>query len=1096
MKLNSQKNEKGIIIDMIEQANNNIDLELECIISDNHQHSFNQVNYQQFVNVIKRIKNMKNLESGRTINKLNISFPLDSKFKDIRVVIVGYQAISNYCNHEKISTILNNVVFESKKLRNTKNNKLSIIDYGLKFNLKKENKLDKDESIVAELIREWDKIPKTFRYKKTFIFKDLGNNYSIDVSIVKSSAQSDQYLTVEEIENRKLVKKVIKPKSVVSPFSDWWSMISKNKNEKVLVQNLDLMYKNIEDSRVFTNKPIYEVEVEYIKNKNPKFVIPKFDKLQAKREYLNQEFQEYFKMIGMIVQSIQDSFFIMSYNEKQVFISKYLKMLKNILRDNKSSRTSNTKNMKPLRLNQNRLFFGPLAVDLTPDKLGHLDADKLTDDEVVTNNNIKINYLVTDKADGERNLLIINDDGECYAINRESHIKKLGLTMPGYANSIFDTELIHRNINGRYCNNIYLFDSYVVKGEFTMLTAFNWNKDGGRHSHLKKIEKYFSNGGDIVQENKNLPLLLFIKNYLPSDSPNTIKKNQDSPQIFKSCKELLSKMNKKYCGLLDEGHLFSYPTDGLVFIPNNLGVFQHYQNDEMDNVFVSKRWDMNYKWKASHHLTIDLKVVFGKKLSDRTMNYVYLNNKKYLQSDLYCKVYHRSDNNQLNYHLLNQGLKLEFIPEDYKFNPSFPFNGIIEEGELINTTHQCYLEVDVENNIKCTNGDIIVNDGTVEFEYDLDAEVPELRWRPIRNRPDKNPNGFNTGSDVWRLIHNPISTEMICGEPLDDSISNAIYYSNNSFVEFKTNPLKKFNNFVKDYLIERGLNNLNKPFVMDMACGKMGDFFKYVKNDVNVLVGLDINGDNLHNKKDGAATRIINNIHSSPKISKLAQKTLLLQADISKSISNGEAAADLQNRYYLDVLYGRLKPKNNKLMKMVNLGLEGFHLVTCMYAIHYLFKSNDTLDEFLLNVSQNLRDQGYFIGTCMDGPEIVKAFKGKDLIYGEVDNKTIYTINKVEDVEYDTLTVGNSVKVYFETFNESVEEYLVDIEYLVEKAKNYDLKLIESNLFLEEPGNLLNQYEVDNNDNANLVKKNKDLEQWASWNRYFIFQKVNNLNND
>jgi hypothetical protein len=1094
MKLNSQKNEKGIILDMIEQSNNNIDLELECIISDNHHHSFNQVKYQQFVNIIKRIKNMKNYESGRTVNKLNISFPLDSKFKDIRAVIVGYQAISNYCNHEKISTIINNVVFESKKLRSIKNNKLSITDYGLKFNLKKESKLDKEESIVVELIREWDKIPKTFRYKKTFIFKETNNNYSIDLSIVKSSAQSDQYLTVEEIEKRKLLKKVIKPRSVVSSFSDWWSMIAKNKEEKVLVQNLDLMYKNIEESRVFTNKPIYEVEIEYIKNKNPSFNPPKFDRIQLKKDYLNKEFQEFFKNIGVVVQSIQNSFFIMSYTEKQHFINKYLKMLKNILKDNKSSRRTSTRNMNPLKLTPNRLFFGPLAVDLTQDKLGFFDADKLTDDQIITNNNIKINYLVTDKADGERNLLIINDEGECYSINRESHIKKLGLFMPEYANSVFDTELINRNINGKFCNNIYLFDSYVVKGEFIMTMPFNWNKDGGRHIHLKKVEKYFKSGGNIIQENKNLPLLVYIKNYLPSDSPNTIKKNQDSPQIFKSCKELLSKMNKKYCGLLDEGHLFSYTTDGLVFIPNNLGVFQYHQDDEVNNIFVSKRWDMNYKWKASHHLTVDLKVQFGKKLSTNTMNYVYLNNKKYLQSDLYCKVYHRSDNNQLNYHLLNQGLKLDFIPEDFKFNPSLPFNGVIEDGELINTIHQCYLEVDVENNIKCSNGDIIVNDGTVEFEYNLEIEEPELRWKPIRNRPDKNPNGFNTASDIWRLIHYPITTEMICGSPLDDSITDSIYYSNNNHTEFKTTPLKKFNNFVKDYLIERGLNNMNKTYVLDMACGKMGDFFKYVKNDVHVLVGLDINGDNLHNKHDGAATRIMNNMHSSPKIGKLAGKTLVLQADVSKSISNGDAAIGLQNRYYLDVIYGRLKPKNNKLLKMVNLGLEGFHMVTCMYAIHYMFRNEEYLDQFLLNVSQNLRDQGYFIGTCMDGPSIVKSFKGKEQIYGEVDGKTIYTINKMVDMEYNNITVGNSVEVYFETFNESVEEYLVDISYLAERAKNYDLKLIESNLFLEEPGNLLNQYEVDFGENAGLVKKNKDLETWASWNRYFIFQKVNNLN--
>ena len=442
------------------------------------------------------------MKPGRTVNKLNISFPLDSKFKDIRAVIVGYQAISNYCNHEKISTILNNVVFESKKLRSVKNNKLSITDYGLKFNLKKESKLDKEESIILELIREWDKIPKTFRYKKTFIFKEVKNNYSIDLSIVKSSAQSDQYLTVEEIEKRKLVKKVIKPRSVLSSFSDWWAMISKNKDEKVLVQNLDLMYKNIEESRVFTNKPIYEVEIEYIKNKNPSFNPPKFDRLQVKKDYLNQEFQEFFKNIGMVVQSIQNSFYIMSYTEKQQFINKYLKMLKNILRDNKSSRKSSTKNMKPLRLTPNRLFFGPLAVDLTQDKLGYFDADKLTDDQITTNNNIKINYLVTDKADGERNLLIINDEGECFAINRESHIKKLGLTMPEYANSIFDTELINRNVNGKFCNNIYLFDAYVVKGEFIMTMAFNWNKEGGRHIHLKKLKNTLTMEGILYKRIK------------------------------------------------------------------------------------------------------------------------------------------------------------------------------------------------------------------------------------------------------------------------------------------------------------------------------------------------------------------------------------------------------------------------------------------------------------------------------------------------------------------------------------------------------------------------------------------------------------------
>ena len=75
-----------------------------------------------------------------------------------------------------------------------------------------------------------------------------------------------------------------------------------------------------------------------------------------------------------------------------------------------------------------------------------------------------------------------------------------------------------------------------------------------------------------------------------------------------------------------------------------------------------------------------------------------------------------------------------------------------------------------------------------------------------------------------------------------------------------------------------------------------------------------------------------------------------------------------------------------------------------------------------------------------------------------------------------------------------MEENLVDINYLSNKAEEYNLKLIESNKFLEEPGNLLQQYKNKNEDFYNIINESNDLLEWASINRYFIFQKVNNLN--
>ena len=45
------------------------------------------------------------------------------------------------------------------------------------------------------------------------------------------------------------------------------------------------------------------------------------------------------------------------------------------------------------------------------------------------NINIRENYRVTEKADGERNLLYIDNNGDSYLINRQSEIKKRDVTL-------------------------------------------------------------------------------------------------------------------------------------------------------------------------------------------------------------------------------------------------------------------------------------------------------------------------------------------------------------------------------------------------------------------------------------------------------------------------------------------------------------------------------------------------------------------------------------------------------------------------------------------------------------------------------------------
>ena len=1083
--LDKNKNEKNNIIKLLKSAVNDHELELECLISDNSILN-NSIKYNNFESILKRINNKKPFNNPIIQNKLNISFPLDSEYKNIRVIINGLGNINTYCNVEKIDPIINNIHFQGKSLVSDKLNKVYIPNYNLKFNLKKEVTYNKDDGIIRKLMKEWKDIPKCYRYKKTFSFIHQDDDFKLDLSIIKTSNNSDQYLTINEINKLNLFKNVTKPYEVTVPFKEWWNKISKDKSAKVLVKNVNMFYKNIKESRVFNNSPIYEVEVEYIKNKNAD-LIPKFKNFKEEENYLNLELKKYFKIIGILLQAIQHSFFIISNNQIKTVRKEISKFTGNRF---------------------NHTFFGPLAVDLTKSNMSFIDENSLSEDLITSNNNIKINYLVTDKADGDRLLLYIGSKGKCYGIMRDNTIRDLGLQLPDLEYSIFDGEYVDKTHDGKYLNNLYIFDCYLYKEKIIINKPFNYQKEDGRHYYIRLLNKYISTSENVIQSSNSYPLLIYAKIFYLSDTIKTYKKNSINPLIFDQIKKILGKINHNYGGLLDIGHMFDYATDGLIFIPNNLSVYQETTNDTIENHFITKRWNMNYKWKSHNKLSIDFKVEFQKNLNSNSINYIYKNNKKFVPVKLKTKFYQKSDNNQINQYLLNTGIQYNNIPVDFNFFPIDPFIGEISlDNEIINYADTCHLNLDSNDNPIASNGDIIIDNSTVEFIYDKSLPI-ENRWIPLRNRTDKSPNGFNTASDIWKLIFNPITIDEIINKK-NDKISNLsssntnlnmnnnlqtmIYYKNNKYLTYKTTALKNFNNFVKSYLIERYLSNMTKPYVMDITCGKMGDFFKYVKNNVNLLIGLDINSDNIHNKYDGACTRILNNIHVSPKILKLANKTMIINADSSKNISTGEAGIDELNKYYLNVLYGNVKASKGKLLKMANSCLEGFNLITCMYSIHYFLDNENKLNTFLQNVSENLRDQGYFIGTFLDGYNLLKQFKGNNEFYGSVDDTIIYSVYKYKDMDYSNINIDNKVKMYFETFNNYIDENLVSIDFLEDRCKEYNLKLIESNLFLDEPGNLLVSYQNKNESDVEFINQNTDLLKWAKLNRYFIFQKVNNL---
>lgn len=1154
IRLNKQTQEKEKILQLIKQSVLNPTYELECIVGGD----FNKggtVSFQQFNKIISRVNGKREFITKRPEDKLTISFPRDSRYRNIRITVNGFNAINYYCINDKLDGIIANVSFEQKERVKDDMDRVLVPSYNLKFNQKSEVAMEKDLSIIKDLLRDWKDLPKVFRYKKSYHFVSADSLFSLDCSIVRTSSVSNREMTVEEVIEGDLLSKVQKPVDEKMPFIDWWKRISKNPKAHVMVQKAGLYFKSVKESRVFENTLTYEIEVEFVGNKvtvpgdNTSYLLrQKYLAEKDKEAMLAGLFGNMFKYIGIVLQCVQDSFYILSNEDMLKIIGDYTRLTGKSRNDTAS------------------LFFGPLPVDLDKNKLIQLPDNAYENmSRVYDAGNILIDYCVTDKSDGVRNLLFIDSNGDCYLIGRDSIslIKNVGVRIPAWANSLFDGEYLEYDTNGEYLNKFVIFDAYFTKGKGIMSAEFGdgkTNLDQSRYGAMLAFTAQMTTGQGVQLISEKLPFRIDKKTFLFGELSTTPVDRRNYNLIFQQSGRLLNKMNKQYGGTLTEGNLYSYKTDGLIYTPVRLGVYQSSPTQPAipeSRQVLSRKWDKCYKWKPSQFLTIDFRVVLVKDIKTNDRQYIYYGNHKYVRAELRCMNYASRVNTQgeenakdpntkydsgLNAYLLNEGMNLETLPLEMPFMATYPFLGVRDvEQNLVMTTNQCLIPVSDSGELLTEEGEQIYDGDTVEFRY-ISPDAPEpheedkhivieddaMRWRALRVRRGKQPNALRVCLDIWALMHSPVTSKHVTNGLTDEDLTSGDlnYYLGTEKNVFITDPLKKFNNFVKETVLGKYLKTQTNPKLLDLGCGKMGDVWKYSMFGVQTLVGMDLSHDNLNNKVDGAATRILQNMNSSPRVKALGDRTLLINGSFTDSLANGDAGVDSLAKYYLDILYGRFKPvANSRLMRFYNLGVDGYNCVTSMYVIHYAFNTEDDLDRYLENVSSSLKDQGYFVGVCFDGNGILDKLNGSatpGTVEGLVDGTTVWRIDRTSfgadtnsGTVYDAnmalqvkpgladiystespyvLGTGNKINVYFETINTISQENLVDINYLEYKAGQHGLKLLETRRFTEEPGSMLTEYLSSGKggaaENVDAIKKEKALMQWAEWNRYFIFQKT------
>jgi len=785
------------------------------------------------------------------------------------------------------------------------------------------------------------------------------------------------------------------------------------------------------ESNVFKNPSNIEVEIEidnYRVGPGTPFTSPAL-LLDAIR-----------KAIKLVLSGLQETNYPISYPQQKKNLEAYMKLIWEDKFDQAKIMNSH--------------FIGPSSVTLQMTNVAPLDENS-------TIINIRNDFVVTDKADGERHLLFINGSGEIYLINTNMTVIFTGAVTreKEYFDSILDGELIATNKMGKFINLYAAFDIYYVKKEDVRALPFFQRKKEPKsddRSRYKLLQKITTGLNAVEVGSKNLsPIMIKAKEFYLVSSED---------RMFSGCDSILGKAK-------DNG--FDYHTDGLIISPAYNGVGSDKQGHAGPKTRIT--WEYSFKWKPPEQNTIDFLVTTTKDTNGvdivKTIYEDGLNMESGAQLTEYKTIQLRCgfDENDERHGFLNpcQDILDDKLPQfsdqkvkrGYKpmqFYPTDPFDseagitniGLKKDASGLNQMFTAEEDADVFNDLTI-----------VEFRYDLAAK-PGWRWIPLHVRYDKTTemlqgkqnfgNAFHVANDNWKSIHNPISEDMIrTGANIPSIMSNEDVYYNNSTGKFKTDNMKNFHNlFVKRSLI-KGVTNRGDTLI-DYACGKAGDLPKWIDAQLSFVFGVDIHKDNLENRSNGACARVLN----MRKKNKYVPDALFVNGNSSNNIVDGSALLNDKAKQITKSVFGKI-PKDPKVLdkavvRLYGKGADGFNVSSCQFALHYFLESPDTLKGFMKNLAECTKMDGYFIGTAYDGKKIFDLLRDKEK--GESmqivqDDVKVWEVTKQYANgtfnEDNSSSIGYRIDVYQDSINKIFSEYLVNFDYLNKVMSLYGFELID-----------------------------------------------------
>ena len=678
-------------------------------------------------------------------------------------------------------------------------------------------------------------------------------------------------------------------------------------------------------------------------------------------------------------------------------------------------------------------------------------------------------YAVTDKADGERFALITYKNAT-FLISKLLHVKNTGLIldkkMEKYNDTILDGELIFIASEGRHlfasfdclyfcnkdtrpvpflsdrlkCADELVENCYILKSQ-TGYKIGEYNKkfniDDIVKFYDKDITEYMKALNNDIKKEKLYPLIrrkYFI--FAQGAQPN---------EIFVYASLIWDKYTK------DKNIHCPYLLDGEIFQPSD----QKYV-DAKSSKFK------DYKWKPNEKNSIDFYVLYER--DRKTGNIVSLYDNSNVEEDDNKDNINEVPNKPYKILNLYVGRRLKDGESPVPFEP---------EKDSVKNLAYLYLQ---DGEVRDISGNIIEDKTVVEFYYNTDPSVPDKnRWVPIKTRYDKTEavfrfginygNYFSIANMVWRSIKNPFTMEDINilskdsmyskhNNFLRGKIDHSIILSErqeNEYFQVKSKlakPMRNLNNWVKSALIYTYINSVYEKdgkqlSAMDIGCGKGVDtIMKYYYGKVEFCINIESDINSLLSPIDGAVSRYNQLKKTHPNFPRM----YFIHADASALLNYKEQNIILggmsdQNKEFMEKLFGTNKMRVDR--------------INCQ-KIHQYLTNDITWNNFCTNVNDFLNVGGYFMGTCLDGDQIVKILEGKKnyTVYYTNNNgeqNVLFDIVKKYDNIGTIINPGESID-YHNSLDMQEGTYdiqnLVQIKFLEKEfLDKCDMELVDSGLF-------------------------------------------------